>query len=293
VKKKEETTSTTFINYENEIEFLNKMRKELKQKEKNEPLFIVEKKRVGEEETNQITNSQKSNNNQSNNNNLEGIKQGKVVISAHGDTNFPGHTMLLNKVANRMQYFGHQDNFAGVYIVMNALFSGKLTPKKIRIEITYKEETTMEGAREVAKTLDKSNIVIVLDVTGTVTTKNFVIEKCRNKRLRQFIIKELDMHKDLFSYDIYSGCPDMICDQDETNVYGKITDYTFFFGIPTRHGDYNEGEVLCYQEDIEKCVTGLIVLSNALVNFPIFKEEVASSVVFEGEDSNSISNLFS
>jgi hypothetical protein len=49
------------------------------------------------------------------------------------------------------------------------------------LEITYAEETTMEGAREVARTLSKADIVLVVDVTGTPTQKDIVIEKCYNK----------------------------------------------------------------------------------------------------------------
>lgn len=39
----------------------------------------------------------------------------------------------------------------------------------------------MEGANQVALSLDNQDIVIVVDVTGSKTNANFVIEKCRNK----------------------------------------------------------------------------------------------------------------
>ena len=74
------------------------------------------------------------------------------------------------------------------------------------------------------------------------------------------------------SYDLYRDCPDPIADQDETNVYGKKTKFTFFFGIPTRGGDYNDGPVSCYQSDIEKCSEALIALVNGLHSVFPFEE---------------------
>ena len=53
-----------------------------------------------------------------------------------------------------VEYYGHMDNFGGVYAVMKAYFSGKLPQKGVRIEVTYGEETDMEGAKEVARTIN-------------------------------------------------------------------------------------------------------------------------------------------
>eukprot|EP01102_Stenamoeba_stenopodia_P003201 TRINITY_DN1312_c1_g1_i1.p1 TRINITY_DN1312_c1_g1~~TRINITY_DN1312_c1_g1_i1.p1 ORF type:complete len:235 (+),score=49.56 TRINITY_DN1312_c1_g1_i1:103-807(+) len=201
-----------------------------------------------------------------------------ILISAHGDTNWRQHRLQRQmglregETEEEVEYYGHMDNFGGVYAVMKAYFSGKLPLKGVRIEVTYGEETDMEGAKEVAKTINVSDIVIVVDVTGTKTTKNLVIEKCRNKRLRKFVKRVLEEAG--IQADLYSNCPDPIATQDETNVYGKITDFTFFLGLPTRGGDYNEGPVRCFKKDLNALSKALVVLTHELQNFTTEKVPV-------------------
>jgi hypothetical protein len=159
-----------------------------------------------------------------------------LIFSAHGDTNFKRVELHhLGDGAVR----GHLDNFAGVHCLLNAYFSGRLNKDYVRIEITYGEETDMEGARMVRKEVTPHDVVVVIDVTGVHTDKLFVVEKCFNAKLRRFLT---EIFQDM-SCDIYENCPDQICNQDETDVYRKVTPYCFFLGVPVQGGDYNAGMV--------------------------------------------------
>ena len=198
----------------------------------------------------------------------------KIVISAHGDTNWQEHHLVKQmglregQEEKEVEYYGHMDNFGGVHATMKAYFTGELPQERVRIEITYGEETGMDGAREVAETITPQDVVIVVDVTGTVTTNNIVIEKCSNQKLREFVTSVLQNSK--ISYEVHSDCPDAIMDIDETNVYSNVTDLYFFLGLPVRGGDYNEGPVYCFAEDIEKLSEALILLTREILdNFKI------------------------
>lgn len=67
---------------------------------------------------------------------------------------------------------------------MNAYFSGRLNNPDIRIELTYGEETDMEGAYAVMETLQPNDAVTVVDVTGTITQSDITIEKCSDLDLK-------------------------------------------------------------------------------------------------------------
>ena len=112
----------------------------------------------------------------------------KLVISCHADTGFKGHRLRLDRSG---LFYGHLDNFVGVHAVMKAFFSGRLDRPHVRIELTGGEETDMAGAFEVLETLEAKDVVIVVDVTGTPTQADIVIEKCRDAGLRRFIRKAL------------------------------------------------------------------------------------------------------
>jgi len=102
-----------------------------------------------------------------------------ILISAHGDTNWRQHqlqkqmgrrgattsaaTLAIDSGATteEIEYYGHLDNFAGVYAVMKAYFSGRMPTKGVRIEVTYGEETDMEGAKEVSRTLNVSEATLL------------------------------------------------------------------------------------------------------------------------------------
>jgi hypothetical protein len=181
------------------------------------------------------------------------------------------------------EYYAHLDNFVGVFTMLKAYFAGQFPQHGCRLEITYDEEVDMEGAKEVAATLNGNEVVIVIDVTGVRTTKNFTIEKLQNKRLRKFVkacLAESEQFRDTF--DLFVGCPDPICLEDETNVYSKTTPFTFFFGIPVRGGDYNEGPVRCWVRDVEVASEALAFLVDQIT--ANFDAEVVDKSALEIEE---------
>jgi hypothetical protein len=181
----------------------------------------------------------------------------QLVVSCHADTGFRSHRLART----RGFYVGHLDNFAGVYAVMNAFFSGRMTSKSLRIELTYGEETDMEGAYEVRETLLSDDVVVVVDVTGTETKRDITIEKCESSRMRQFVSAALEG----MSYALYEGCPDPIADEDECDVYREKLENVFFLGIPCTGGDYNEGVVSCREESIRAASEAIVRLAERFV----------------------------
>lgn len=184
---------------------------------------------------------------------MKTLSKPRLVISCHADTGFDSHD--LRRVDDR--FTGHLDNFAGVHAVMNAYFSGRLPPGSVRIELTYGEETDMEGAEEVCRTLGAEDVVVVVDVTGTETDRDITIEKCRAPRMQALVREALEG----LSYALYEGCPDPIADEDECDVYGEKTDNVFFLGIPCEGGDYNEETVTCREAGIRTATEALVRLA--------------------------------
>ena len=173
-----------------------------------------------------------------------------LVISAHADTNFPSHRL---KKLGWGVVEGHLDNFSGVHAVMMAYFSGRMHKENVRIELTYGEEKGLLGAIEVAKTLNPEDVVLVVDVTATPTEKDFVVEKCRDPKLRESLGRAF---KGL-SYDLYPDCPDPVSQSDETDVYSKICGQTCFIGVPVTGGDYNAGVVRCKERSLKAITEAL------------------------------------
>ena len=138
-----------------------------------------------------------------------------LIISYHADTGFNNHSLFHQDD----KYCGHLDNFVGVYGVMKAYFSGGINNDHTRIELTYDEEVDMEGAKQVASTLTDQDIVIIVDVTATPTSKDLVIEKCKNPAMKDYLTQALNG----LSYDLYSDCPDPVSCFDETDVYSEKT----------------------------------------------------------------------
>ena len=167
-----------------------------------------------------------------------------LVISAHADTNFSSHR--LKKLPGGLVE-GHLDNFSGVHAVMKAYFSGKMNQDNVRIELTYGEEKGLLGAQEVAKTLKPADTVLVVDVTGTPTQKDFVVEKCRDPQLQALLKKAFAG----LSYDLYPDCPDPVSQSDEVDVYSKVCRRTCFIGVPVTGGDYNAGVVKCRERSLD------------------------------------------
>jgi len=182
------------------------------------------------------------------------MKKPKLIISCHADTGFRSHR--LRRTENGLLY-GHLDNFAGVHAVMNAYFSGRMDTDSVRIELTYGEETDMEGAYGVLESLSSDDVVVVVDVTGTETDRDITIEKCVSPKMRGFVRTALDG----MSYALYEGCPDPIADEDECDVYKEKLEHVFFLGIPCSGGDYNSGIVSCRQVSITAASEAIIRLA--------------------------------
>jgi hypothetical protein len=136
---------------------------------------------------------------------------------------------------------------------MTAYFSGRFPRQGIRIELTYGEEKGCLGAYEVMKTLSEDDVVIVVDVTGTPTGKDIVIEKCSHPEMSAFMRRCLEG----MEYDFYEGCPDPVLTADETEVYSRKCPMTCFLGIPVSGGDYNIGPVFCADRSIRSAAEAL------------------------------------
>lgn len=182
-----------------------------------------------------------------------------LIISCHADTGFENHS-LFHKDNN---YHGHMDNFVGVYGVMKAYFSGRITNKHTRIELTYGEEIDMEGAKQVASTLNENDTVIIVDVTATPTSKDLVIEKCKNIIMKDFLVEALNG----LYYDLYADCPDPVSCYDETDIYSQVTSYCCFLGIPCEGGDYNAGHVSCRKQSVDTLAEAVCRLSEYYPKF--------------------------
>ena len=182
-----------------------------------------------------------------------------LIFSCHADTGFKSHSLIHQDD----RYRGHMDNYVGVYGVMKAYFSGRITNNHTRIELTYGEEVDMEGARQVANTLNKHDTVIIIDVTATPTSKDLVIEKCVSAIMKDYITEALNG----LCYDLYADCPDPVSCFDETDIYSQVTPYCCFLGIPCEGGDYNAGPVFCRKQSVEATAQAVCQLSEYYTEF--------------------------
>ncbi len=183
-----------------------------------------------------------------------------LVISTHSDTGFKSHR--LAKLPGGIVE-GHLDNFAGVHATMLAYFSGRMSQDYVRIELTYGEEIGCIGAQEVYDTLDPSDLVVVVDVTGTPTEKDFCIEKCAHPILRRFLKECLAG----MSYDLYENCPDPVSTCDEVDIYVEKCPATFFLGVPVQGGDYNAGIVRCREKSLHAIADALCRIAESYHQF--------------------------
>lgn len=181
----------------------------------------------------------------------------RLVISCHADTGFASHRLRLNEAGN---YFGHLDNFLGVYAVMEAFFSGWLDFEHVRIELTQGEEVDMSGALEAAATVAPWDVVVVVDVTATPTESDLVIEKCASEPMQRLVVEALAG----LSYDLYPDCPDPVSTSDECDVYREVTENVFFLGLPVWGGDYNEHRVEAKPASVKAAAEALVRLAAAL-----------------------------
>jgi hypothetical protein len=187
-----------------------------------------------------------------------------LIISCHADTGFKTHRLSIGKNGS---YFGHLDNFVGVYAVMQAYFSGKINYDNVRIELTYGEEDGMEGAYKVLKSLHRNDVAVVVDVTGIPTKKDITIEKCSDKWMKNFITGALAG----ISYDLFEGCPDPIADEDESDVYREKLTKVCFLGIPCYGGDYNEEMVSARPKSLKAASQALIRIIEAFNKIQVQK----------------------
>jgi hypothetical protein len=179
-----------------------------------------------------------------------------LVISCHADTGFDRHHLERQDGG---RYHGHLDNFAGVFAVMRAYFSGALDRGNVRIELTEGEEVDMAGARRVRASLDPEDVVLVVDVTGVETDALFTIEKCREPELADF----LDQALAGLDYELFEDSPDPISTADECDVYGELHPFTCFVGIPVAGGDYNAGPVSCSEASLAAVAEALVRIARA------------------------------
>ncbi len=179
-----------------------------------------------------------------------------LVISCHADTGFPAHA--LERRADGTVH-GVLDNFAGVYCVMNAYFSGRLRGDRLRVELTYGEEIDFAGAYEVLETLGGDEFVLVVDVTGIPTQNDFTIEKCRDPELRAWLERVLAG----LAFEIYHDTPDPVASEDEVDVYSTKCRRTCFLGIPCFGGDYNEQHVSCRESSLRAVTEAICRLAEA------------------------------
>jgi hypothetical protein len=175
-----------------------------------------------------------------------------LVISCHADTGFSAHALSRGEDGT---LHGVLDNFAGVHAVMRAYFSGRMTRDNLRIELTYGEEVDFAGAYEVLETLYPHDVVIVVDVTGIPTRKDFTVEKCRDAALRAFLERALAG----MAFDLYEDCPDPVADEDEVDVYVEKCPHTCFLG-----GDYNLEKVSCRESSLDAVAEALCRIAESL-----------------------------
>jgi len=179
-----------------------------------------------------------------------------LIISCHADTGFSRHKLCRRGPG---LVHGHLDNFAGVYAVMSAYFSGRMNTDSVRIELTEGEEANSAGAHRVMNSLSPNDTVIVVDVTGTETERDFTIEKCKDNSLSQFLIQALKGLK----FDLFKNCPDPIADEDEVDAYLELCAKVCFLGIPCFGGDYNDGPVSCHLRSIKSASEALCRIAQA------------------------------
>lgn len=121
----------------------------------------------------------------------------------------------------------------------------------------------MEGAQQVAGTLTGEDVVIIVDVTGTPTEKDIVVEKCQSPIMQEYLRGALHG----LIYDLYAGCPDPVSCYDETDVYSLVTPFCCFLGLPCQGGDYNAGHVSCRKNSVDALAEAVCRLSEYYPEF--------------------------
>ncbi|MBI1982137.1 MAG: hypothetical protein HYY87_01310 [Candidatus Levybacteria bacterium] len=140
----------------------------------------------------------------------------KLVISAHFDLARP--VMSINMDDKNL--LGLVDNFAGVFVAYQA--SRKTG---IPVYFTNYEELEFDGAQEVAKSLNKDTLVIVVDTTMDAKDKATYIGNVYGFSTAK--LKKLFSDRVFFKDGMFEET------EDETIIYGgKYGLKTFYFGVP-------------------------------------------------------------
>lgn len=198
----------------------------------------------------------------------------RLVFSAHGDTCFEESFCHPIETPHGVIYWGHMDNYAGVYSMLSSYFGGSRHQQRIQYNITYGEEMLTNGieyagARDVIKTLMTDDMVIAIDVTGIEsrpltgpneikgTLGHVVFEKVLNNPRILSMISRLSgkcvakngipiqvplqtIYSSPYTYEIWDWCGDPQASQDESDIYRKHCRNTMFLGVPTQGGNYSE-----------------------------------------------------
>jgi hypothetical protein len=202
----------------------------------------------------------------------------RLIFSAHGDTCFSESFCHPIGTSQGTLYFGHVDNFAGVYALLSSYFSGSPHEKRIQYNITYGEEMTINGvdyagARDVLNTLESDDMVVVIDVTGIATRPldghlsptaykgtlgHVVFEKVLNNPQVLSVLNRLSgqcvarngiplpgLHSlatstSRYTYETWDWCEDPQASCDESDIYRKRCQSSVFLGVPTQGGHLTE-----------------------------------------------------
>eukprot|EP00475_Leptophrys_vorax_P035519 TRINITY_DN58599_c0_g1_i10.p1 TRINITY_DN58599_c0_g1~~TRINITY_DN58599_c0_g1_i10.p1 ORF type:complete len:381 (-),score=82.90 TRINITY_DN58599_c0_g1_i10:81-1223(-) len=171
----------------------------------------------------------------------------ELIFSAHGDA-LNTNVLKLVPGSSEYLYFGHIDNYTGVYSMLGAFFSGKLPQERVHCKITYGEEgespsgVEFEGAREVMKRLNPQDWIFVIDVTGiqsrALTPENIaraaeltghvVFEKVkRNKTVIAFLVQTLGLPTQIDGKPL-DQCDELLLSDLPAGEEGKVDrNYTY------------------------------------------------------------------
>lgn len=145
----------------------------------------------------------------------------KIVLSAHFDLARPVMSIKMDD----KNLLGLVDNFAGVFVSYQA--SRKTG---VPVFFTNYEELEFDGAEDVAKSLDKDTLVIVVDTTMAAEDRYAYMGNVYGFSTEP--LKKLFLDRMFFKDGLYEDT------DDETIIYGgKYGFKTFYFGvqIPNPH----------------------------------------------------------
>lgn len=170
----------------------------------------------------------------------------KIVLSAHIDLARPVMSIKLDD----KNLLGLVDNFAGIFVAYQ-------TSRKtgVSVYLTNYEELDYDGADNVAKSLDKETLVIVIDA---------ILEKDINDKIASItnaygLNQAWDTLKERFSSKIHFIDGFFEKTEDETWIYGnRYKLKTFYFGVPIPGTYYHSTDLTVSIEEIDKATDCLV-----------------------------------